>query len=229
MLVTIVIPTLDEEQGLPRVLQALPIQALRQAGHEVQVLVVDGGSLDRTREVAEAWGARVMRVRRGYGRQYRAAFATVPRGVVATLDADATYPAQRLADLVDLLLRQELDFLTVNRFAGMDPQAMSGLHNFGNSVLSGVTRTLFGVPVADSQSGMWVFRREILPYLHLHADGMAFSEELKIEAFLRFRAREVPGTYATRVGRAKLRSYRDGLGNLFYLFLKKARWLLGRP
>jgi len=229
MLVTIVIPTLDEEEGLPRVLGELPLPALRQAGHEVQVLVVDGGSRDRTREVAAAWGARVMRVRRGYGRQYRAAFATVSRGLVVTLDADATYPAGRIADLVDLLLRQELDFLTVDRFAGLQPQAMSGLHHFGNAVLSRVMRTLFRVPVTDSQSGMWVLRSEILPHLHLHADGMAFSEELKIEAFTRFRAREVPGTYATRVGRAKLRSYRDGLGNLLYLFLKKARCLLRRP
>ena len=178
--------------------------------------------------MAASLGATVLRAPRGYGRQYRAAFASLPPGgLVATLDADGTYPAERLSGLVDLLLREDLDFLTVDRFPGMEERAMSGLHRFGNAVLSLTTRLLFGVPVADSQSGMWVFRRDILPHLRLEARGMAFSEELKIEAFLRFRAREVPGTNATRIGKAKLRSYRDGLGNLFFLFLKKGRDLLG--
>ena len=111
----------------------------------------------------------------------------------------------------------------------MTPEAMSRMHRFGNAVLSRTMRWLFRVEVKDSQSGMWIFRQEILPFLNLHAEGMAFSEEIKIEAFTRFRALEVPGAYTARIGRAKIRSFRDGLGNLFYLFFKKARRLVGRP
>ncbi len=229
MLVTIVIPALDEEEGLPRVFEALPLRDLREQGHQVQVIVVDGGSTDGTRDVAAGYGARVLRFRRGYGRQYRAALAEVPHGVIVTLDADGSYPAGRISEFVELLLARELDFLSVSRMEEMTPEAMSRMHRFGNAVLSLTMRWLFRVEVKDSQSGMWIFRQEILPFLNLHAEGMAFSEEIKIEAFTRFRALEVPGAYTARIGQAKIRSFRDGLGNLFYLFFKKARGLVGRP
>jgi len=149
--------------------------------------------------------------------------------VTVTLDADGSYPAGRIAEFVELLLARELDFLSVSRMEEMTPEAMSRMHRFGNAVLSLTMRWLFRVEVKDSQSGMWIFRQEILPFLNLHAEGMAFSEEIKIEAFTRFRALEVPGAYTARIGRAKIRSFRDGLGNLFYLFFKKARGLVGRP
>lgn len=221
MEITVVIPALDEQEGIGHVLSSLPRARLRAAGHRVRVLVVDGGSRDRTRELAEAAGAQVLHAPRGYGRQYRAGFAAAPAGLVVTMDADGTYPADLVPELVDHLLRQDLDFLSVDRFAGLQAGSMSALHRFGNRVLTLVTRVLFGVRVRDSQSGMWVFRREILPRLHLVAHGMAFSEEIKIEAWRHARAAEVPGRYAPRRGHAKLRSYRDGLGNLAFLFMKR--------
>lgn len=219
--ITVVIPALDEQEGIGHVLASLPRARLRAAGHRVRVLVVDGGSRDRTRELAEQGGAQVLRAPRGYGRQYRAGFAAVDSGLVVTLDADGTYPVDLVPGLVDHLLRHDLEFLSVDRFAGLQAGSMSTLHGFGNRVLTLTARLLFGVPLRDSQSGMWIFRREVLPRLHLVAHGMAFSEEIKIEAFRNCRFAEVPGRYAPRRGRAKLRSYRDGLGNLAFLFRKR--------
>lgn len=216
-----VLPALDEQEGIGHVIDALPRARLRAAGHRVRVLVVDGGSRDRTRELAEAAGAQVLRAPRGYGRQYRAGFAAVDSGLVVTMDADGTYPADLVPELVDHLLRHDLDFLSVDRFAGLQPGSMSALHGFGNRVLSLTASLLFGLPLRDSQSGMWIFRREVLSRFHLVAHGMAFSEEIKIEAFRNCRFAEVPGRYAPRRGRAKLRSYRDGLANLGFLFLKR--------
>jgi hypothetical protein len=81
---------------------------------------------------------------------------------------------------------------------------------------------LFGVWLKDSQSGMWIFKRSILPRLTLTSDNMSFSEELKIEAFTRknIKARELPN-YKARVGESKLNLWHDGFTNLLFLFRKR--------
>ena len=83
---------------------------------------------------------------------------------------------------------------------------------------------LFGRRIADSQSGMWLFKSSILPLIELTSDGMALSEEIKIEAFIhtQITARELPIYYRARAGESKLNVWRDGLRNLVFLFRK--RW-----
>jgi hypothetical protein len=103
----------------------------------------------------------------------------------------------------------------------MDKGAMSGKHRFGNWVLSATARLIFRVKLKDSQSGMWVFRKAILPRLVLESDGMSMSEELKVEAFRKAKAAEVPISYRVRIGDVKLNSWKDGIGNLKYLFKKR--------
>jgi hypothetical protein len=120
-----------------------------------------------------------------------------------------------------MLQSRGLDFITTNRFARMEKGAMSAKHRFGNWVLSTTARILFWVKVKDSQSGMWVFREAILKDLDLESDKMSLSEEIKIEAFRKFKGAEVPISYRVRVGEVKLSSWKDGSGNLKYLFKKR--------
>ena len=77
--------------------------------------------------------------------------------------------------------------------------------------------------VRDSQSGMWVFRRSILKDMKLESDGMAFSEEIKIEALRnpRIRFGEISIMYTSRVGETKLNPWRDGFQNLLLLLKKR--------
>jgi hypothetical protein len=195
-------------------------QALGQRPFEI--LVVDTDSRDRTRDIAKELGAIVIdEPRRGYGRAYKTGFEKASGDYIATLDADMTYPASDIPALIDMLDGKGLDFVTTNRFARMEKGAMGAKHRFGNWVLSTSTRLLFRVKVKDSQSGMWVFRRAILRDLILDSDGMALSEEIKVEAFRKFRAAEVPITYRHRMGEVKLSSWHDGFGNLKYLLKKR--------
>jgi hypothetical protein len=83
---------------------------------------------------------------------------------------------------------------------------------------------LFHVWIRDSQSGMWVFRREILPRLDITSDRMAMSEEIKIEAFKKARGKELPITYRERVGEVKLSSWKDGINNVKFLFGKRTEF-----
>ncbi len=189
-----------------------------------EVIVVDTNSKDRTREIAASKGAIVIdEPRRGYGRAYKTGFDKSSGDIISTLDADLTYPASDIPALVDMLDSKGLDFITTNRFARMEKGAMSTKHRFGNWVLSTTMRLLFKAKVKDSQSGMWVFRKSILANIVLESDGMSMSEELKAEAFKKAKAAEVPITYRPRVGEVKLSSWKDGFGNLRFLFHKRFR------
>lgn len=217
--VSIVIPAYNEEQNIAPTLAAIPVGQLRDAGYDVEVLVVDNASTDRTGEVARAHGARVLvQPVRGYGNAYKAGFANCTGDVIATGDADLTYPWHVVPDAIRRLAADEVDFITTDRLAALNPASMTRSHVFGNHMLSMVTRTLFAVPFRDSQSGMWIFRRQLLHTLRLRSGGMAFSQELKIEAHRRgFRCLEMPIAYFPRGGVTKNRTIRDGVGNLSHL------------
>jgi glycosyltransferase involved in cell wall biosynthesis len=215
--ITVVIPCLNEEQGIERVLRAMP-------AFVDEVIVVDNGSTDRTAEVAQAFGAKVIREDvRGYGRAYKRGFAVATGDVIVTLDGDHSYPPDAISYLLEAFLHLEADFLNASRFPVRDRQAMSLKHKFGNLVLSLAMSVLFFRWVRDSQSGMWVFRRSILERMSLESDGMAFSEEIKIEALLdpRTRFEELSIMYSSRLGEIKLNPWRDGIHNLLFLLKKR--------
>jgi len=222
--ISIVIPALNEEEAITGTIQAIPKDKLEAMGYEAQILVVDNGSNDRTGELASQAGAEVVfEPERGYGRAYKTGFAHARGDIIATADADLTYPVEDIPKLVQTLEQENLDFITTNRYAYMRDGAMSPMHRVGNAILNLTTRLLFGADIRDSQSGMWVFKRSLLHNMKLRYDTMALSEELKLEAcyFIKSNWKEVPIEYRARVGEVKLRSWRDGLGNLFRLIKKR--------
>ena len=218
--VSIVIPTMNEEMSIGAVMDSVN-STMRSSAYDFEVLIVDL-SKDRTREIATSKGARVVdEPRRGYGRAYKSGFEAATGDIIATLDADCTYPAEDIPKLMEMLQAEGLDFITTDRFAAMEEGAMSGMHRFGNKVLTLTSRVLFKVKFHDSQSGMWVFHKECLSKLDLSDDGMPFSEEIKIEAFRKLRAKEVPIVYRKRVGDVKLSSWKDGWKNFKFLWKKR--------
>jgi glycosyltransferase involved in cell wall biosynthesis len=217
--ITVITPCLNEEQGIERVLRNMP-------DFVDEVIVVDNASTDRTSEVAAGLGAHVIREEvRGYGRSYRRGFACATGDIIVTLDGDHSYPVDALSYLLEAFLHLEVDFLNASRFPVRDSHAMSFKHKFGNLVLSLVMSLLFFRWVRDSQSGMWVFRRSILKEMKLESDGMAFSEEIKIEAIKnpKIRFGEISILYSSRLGEIKLSPWRDGIYNLLFLLRKRLR------
>lgn len=215
--ITVIIPCLNEEQGIEKVLQRMP-------SFVDEVIVVDNGSTDRTADVAKAWGAQVIREEvRGYGRSYKRGFASARGDIIVTLDGDHSYPPDAISYLLEAFLHLEVDFLNASRFPVRDSHAMSLKHHFGNLVLSLAMSLLYFRWVRDSQSGMWVFRRSILEGMMLESDGMAFSEEIKIEALRNqhIRFAEISIMYSSRMGEIKLNPWRDGLYNLWFLVRKR--------
>jgi glycosyltransferase involved in cell wall biosynthesis len=215
--ITVIIPCLNEEQGVAQVLRSMP-------DFVDEIIVVDNGSTDKTAEIAASLGAKVITEElRGYGRAYRRGFSCATGDLIVTLDGDHSYPVDGVSYLLEAFLHLEVDFLNASRFPVRDRQAMSFKHKFGNLVLSVAMSLLFFHWVRDSQSGMWVFRRSILKLMKLEADGMAFSEEIKIEAIRNSQIRfgEIYILYSTRLGEIKLNPWRDGFQNLAFLFRKR--------
>jgi glycosyltransferase involved in cell wall biosynthesis len=215
--VTIVIPCLNEEQGIQKVLDEVPTFV-------DEILVVDNGSTDRTADIARKMGARVIReLHRGYGRAYKSGFAQATGDIIITLDGDHSYPVDALSYLIEAFMHCRVGFLSASRFPVLSDSAMSTKHKIGNHILSFVMSVLFFRWIHDSQSGMWIFRRNALEKMKLTSDGMAFSEEIKIEAIIRREIgfREIFISYSQRVGEIKLMPWRDGFHNLMFLFRKR--------
>jgi glycosyltransferase involved in cell wall biosynthesis len=213
---SVVIPCYNEEDGVREVIGRMPKIV-------DEIVVVDNNCTDRTAEVARSLGARVVEQKiPGYGAAYKAGLAAATGDVIITMDGDGTYPPEEIARLVDTLVEKRWDFLSASRFPLADPRAMNVTNRIGNWVLTATATVLFFVPIRDSQSGMWVFRRMLLPRLKLKSDGMPLSQEIKLEAILR-RARfgEAHIPYGARIGEVKLQKWRDGWLNLSHLVAKR--------
>jgi len=148
--------------------------------------------------------------------------------IIVTGDADATYPFDHIHEYIQLLLDENLDFITTDRFAELKHGSMSVKHAFGNFILVTALRILFLINIRDSQSGMWIFKKESLEKiqpLEEFNDGMPFSEEIKIEMFSTktVKAKEIPSKLYAREGDVKLESFKDGWRNLKFLFFKRVR------
>ncbi|KYK22026.1 glycosyl transferase family 2 [Thermoplasmatales archaeon SM1-50] len=226
MKVSIVIPAINEERGIGKTIDAVNTDYFKNHNWDLEIILVDGNSIDKTREIASEKGARVLiEKRKGYGRAYKTGLAAATGDIIITGDADATYPFNMIHEYIQLLIDQHLDFLTTDRFAALKHGSMSLKHRFGNLTLAWTLRILFLVNIRDSQSGMWIFRRDALSKiqpLDEFNNGMPFSEEIKIEMFKnkRIKAKEIPSTLFAREGQVKIESFKDGIKNLRFLFKK---------
>jgi hypothetical protein len=224
--ISLVMPCYNEERGLPEVFRDLPRDIVD------EVIAVDNNSTDRTAEVARELGAKVVReTTQGYGAAYKTGLRHATGDIIVTMDADGTYPRNFIPILLQVMIEENFDFITCDR-TGHKDKPSNRLRVFGNDVLNFFIWLLFWFRVRDSQSGMWVFRRWVLEHLSLTSDGMAFSEEIKLEAMSKkqlIRAIELPVYYKERHGVSKLRIWRDGFYNLFFLFRKRFGLLGSAP
>lgn len=216
--ICLLIPTLNEEEGLAVVLGTLPSYIDR-------ILVVDSHSTDKTTEVAKSFNADVVfEPRPGYGRAIRTGFENVKEDWVVTLDADGTYPTHEIEYLVKYAIQKNLKFLSASRFPLLNNHAVSQRNFLGNTFITWLTNMLFGTKMVDGSSGMWVIHKSILPLLELTRDDWLFSNEIKIAAALHpeIRFHEKTIIFYPRVGETKATyPWIIGLKLLVYLLFRR--------
>ncbi len=229
--VSVVIPCLNEEDGIGRVVEQAH-SALHAAGLAGEVIVVDNASEDRSAERARAAGATVVfERRRGYGSAYLSGLAAARGRYVVMTDADGTYPLEALGEFVERL-RAGAQLVVGNRFAGtIEAGAMPWPNRYiGNPLLTGMLNLLFRSGVSDAHCGLRALRRDVLPTLGLSATGMEFASEMVIKAGKRhLRVEEVPIDYRPRIGDSKLSRGRDAWRHIRFMLVYSPTFLFALP
>jgi len=227
--ILIVLPTLNEEQTIGRVIDEIPRKTLEGAGYKVRLLVVDGNSADRTRQIAEEKGASIVTERRrGKGIAVTKALSAVDADFIFMLDTDYTYPAGYIPDMLKLL--EEHHAVIGSRMRGRRQKgAMSRLNLVGNYLLSLIATVFYGKRISDVCSGFWGFRGEVVKKLHLRATAFDLEAEIFSQLTRRgYSIAEIPIDYRRRLSPPKLRSLRDGTRIGWALITRRFR-RLGEP
>lgn len=206
--IAVLIPCYNEEKTVGKV-----VSDFRRALPQAVVYVYDNNSQDRTCEVARAAGARIGHERmQGKGNVVRRMFADIEADIFILVDGDDTYDADAAPGLVSVLLEQRLDMVNARRVED-DEAAYRAGHRFGNKVLSGMIRVIFGDRCRDVLSGYRVLSRRFVKSFPALAGGFEIEAELTIHALeLRVAAMDVDTAYRARPegSVSKLRTYHDG-------------------
>jgi glycosyltransferase involved in cell wall biosynthesis len=211
---SVIIPALNEEDGIADIIKrVLAVQpALAEVGvDDLELIIVDDGSQDRTAEIAAGYDVRLIKhtVNKGYGAAIKTGFRHARGELLSFLDADGTYPPE----FYPALCRPALNGAEVvigSRMTGTDSQ-MPLVRRIGNVVFATLVSLVSNVRITDSASGQRVVRREVLPRLYPLPDGLNFTPVMSTRAIHEnLKMVEVPITYSERAGRSKLSVIRDG-------------------
>jgi glycosyltransferase involved in cell wall biosynthesis len=221
---SIVIPAYNEEKGIAeianRVLKIKP-DLVKVGIHEMELLVVDDGSRDRTAEIASGIpGVTLVRhpKNRGYGAALKTGFSKACGELIGFLDADGTYPPEYFPKLCQSALSGS-ELVIGSRMAGEDSK-MPLTRRVGNFFFANLLTILGRQKVTDSASGMRVFKREILEHIYPLPDGLNLTPVMSTRALHEgVKIEEVPIPYSERLGRSKLSVIHDGR-----VFLQSMVW-----
>ncbi|OED30841.1 glycosyltransferase family 2 protein [Methanosphaera sp. WGK6] len=226
MKVSFVIPALNEEGIVGKTIKSIPVKEIKEAGYEVEIIVVNNNSTDNTAQEASDAGATVfLEKNRGYGNAYIRGFKEATGDIIIMGDADGTYPLEQSMDFIKYIVEDNCDFVIGSRFDGtIEEGAMPALHKYiGNPMLTKMLNILFHSHYSDTHCGMRAFTREAIDKMDLKAPGMEFAIEMVIEASEKnLKIKEVPIHYKKRGGgEAKLSSFSDGWRHVKYMLTRR--------
>ena len=202
--ISVVMPAYDEEDAIAASIREL-VDVLDRADVEWELLVVDDGSRDATAEIAGAEGATVVRLprNRGYGAALKAGIAHAKHDTIVITDADGTYPAAALPELLEHARDHDM---VVGARLGADVN-IPWMRRPAKWVLGKLAGYLAGQDIPDLNSGLRVIRRPLVErFEHLLPSGFSFTTTITLaalcnEALVHYH----PIDYRVRQGQSKIR------------------------
>jgi glycosyltransferase involved in cell wall biosynthesis len=214
MKTSLVVPAYNEEKGLPLVVQEY-LDVVD------EIIVVDDGSSDGTFQAAKAMvGGKTKLFRHEVNSGKVAALRTgvehATGDIIIFTDADYTYPARYVPDLVREI-EKGADLVLGARM--QERENIPAFNRIGNNIFSFIATYISCMRIKDSQTGMRAFRRQMFDKLDVKAKGLEFETKMTVRAAkLGYKIVEVPIEYRERVGKSKLNPIKDGVRMLMALF-----------
>jgi glycosyltransferase involved in cell wall biosynthesis len=225
MRLSIIIPSYNEERTIAQVIdRVLDVDLCGPLGLEVEkeIIVVDDGSTDSTREILRGYDGRAeVRVvfhdrNRGKGAAVRTGFDAATGDVVIIQDADAEYDPDDFPRLLAPIVQGRADVVYGSRLSGGSPQRVYMFwHLLGNRFLTLLTNVLFNSTLTDMETGYKVFRKEVVDSFRLRSDDFRIEPEITAQVLSnsRLRVYELPIAYYGRTyEEGKKITWRDGIG-----------------
>lgn len=174
--VCILIPTLNEAETIGDL-----VSEFVDLGFD-NILIIDGHSTDRTREIAEENGAKVLLQRSsGKGQAIREARQEIDSEIVVTVDGDGTYRPIDIEKLIKPIRKGQAQHVIGNRFANMREGAMTRFNQVGNRLINEIFKTIHGEDFIDILSGYRAFTYDTLRRLRLTERGFGIEAQMSVE------------------------------------------------
>lgn len=209
MELSIILPVLNEEGNITTILRSVQ-EVLKELSIPYEILVVDGGSQDRTVELASREGSQIRllhQTNRGYGEALRVGFQESSGDYVITLDGDLSHDPK----LISTLWKERLtnDVVIGSRYVPGGTVSMPGWRLILSKILNIVFTFFLQIPVCDLSSGFRLYRASVIKSITFKSTNFEALEEILIKAFLQERTiREVPMHFSPRqMGKSKVKLF----------------------
>jgi len=226
--ISVIIPCKNEAEIIASLIREIPSCV-------DEVIVIDNDSSDNTFSEAKNAGAIVLKEKRaingiGYGYAHQTGLALASGDYFVAIDGDKTYPSFEIKKIIDFMEKEKVDFVSCNRLPLKNKSSISKTRKLGIIILNWVVRLLYGYPIKDTLTGMWVTKKEVVEKLNLKQGGWDFSPEIKLSAIshpeIKFEEYHI-NAFVRNGDVSKQKIWRTGIGHFIYIL--KRRYVTDNP
>ncbi len=228
--ITILIPCHNEEKGIGKVIDSIPLKMLKKMGYKTDIIVIDNNSSDKTSQLAAEKGARIiLEIKKGKGNAIKAGFDAISydTNYIVMLDGDNTYKGPEVIRMIEPLESDFADVVIGSRLGGKLRKNSLCLQNrVVNWGYTFLVRHFYRANTTDVLSGYFAWKKKVIDELkpHIQSDGFSIEMEMITKMVrLGHDICSVPITYDQREGETKIQAFKDGV-SILYMFFKNLFW-----